>query len=207
MTTAWPVAASGQPYLACLGGSFDPLHMGHLLIAQDVLETFHLDKVWFIPAARNPLKSNGPHVTDDHRWAMLRLATEGDPRFGALDCELTIPPPSYTMDTVQRLRDRYPDRQVLWIIGSDQLPDLPRWHRAIDLARLTEFACLDRPGSTAPPPGPSGWTIHRLTGHPFAISSTEIRQRLNRGLPVDFFLHPRVNQYIQKHRLYGNSAA
>jgi nicotinate-nucleotide adenylyltransferase len=191
--------------LGFLGGSFDPPHLGHLILAQDAMEACRLDRVEFVPAARNPLKTRPPRVADAHRLGMLQAAVGDNPRFGICDWELSHPPPSYTLGTVRELRRRHPQAEIRWIIGGDQLPMLPKWHRVDELAAAIAFIVVHRPGETAePPPGmPAALRLRHVACHLIGISSTEIRARLRAGKPVDFFLHPGVLRYIRKHNLYA----
>ena len=130
--------------LGFLGGSFDPVHLGHLLIAQDALEGLRLDRVDFIPAAVPPLKARELTATPEQRLAMLRLALEDDARFGVLDLELRRGGMSYTVDTARELRWRFPDAILFWVLGTDQVQRLAEWKDIGELAGLVEFVHLAR---------------------------------------------------------------
>ncbi len=186
--------------VAFFGGTFDPVHLGHMLVAQDALEGLGLDKVVFIPAGQNPLKRKAPEASEAHRVAMLRLAIEGHPHFSIWEGELERQGPSYTIETVEALRKEY-QGETYWIIGEDQVGQLPQWHRAEELARMTQFACLARPG-TQPQGAPSGFRVEYVAGHPFAVSSTEIRERAAAGRPIDFLVPQAVRDYIETNKLY-----
>jgi nicotinate-nucleotide adenylyltransferase len=127
-----------------LGGSFDPVHLGHLAIAQDALEGAGLDRVDFIPAAVSPLKGRELTATAAQRLEMVRLAIAGDARFGVLDLELRRGGTSYTVDTVRELRALFPGAELFWVIGADQLARLAEWKEIGELVRLVEFVHLAR---------------------------------------------------------------
>lgn len=187
-----------------LGGSFDPVHHGHLLLARDALERGRLDRIGFLPAAQAPLKAAGaPEASAEDRAAMLRLAIQGIPAFEVLDDELQRGGVSYTVDTLRTLQARWPERQLFWILGGDQVAQLPRWREYEALPDLVTFLCLRRPGyEVAIPPGLPTQAIQWVSARQLDLSSTEIRQRARAGLPLDFFLPPAVAAYIREHQLY-----
>ncbi len=190
--------------VALFGGTFDPPHLGHCLIAQDVCERFGFDRICFVPAAQNPLKPNAPSASDEDRRAMLEAIAADDSRFTVLDWELAGSAPSYTIDTVRRARREFAEAPLYWILGADQLPELTRWREPRELARLVTFLCVDRPG--APPPAPPdlpGLHWQSAGNRMIDISSTEIRERRNAGMRVDFFLPPGVYSYLADHDLYS----
>ena len=186
-----------------LGGSFDPVHFGHLLAAQDAYEQYHLDRLIFVPAAQAPLKPNDAQSSAEDRLAMLRLATEWDRRFEVSDIELRRGGVSYTVDSARHFRGRYPDDQLFWIIGGDQLPKLHLWKNVAELAQLVEFIFLERPGfPVKAKPDIPGLRLHRCDGHLLAISSTELRERTRRGLSLDYFVPHKAIIQIKEHSLY-----
>ena len=186
-----------------LGGSFDPIHLGHLAIAQDALEGLGLDRVDFIPAAVSPLKGRELTATAAQRLEMVRLAVEGDARFGVQDLELRRGGTSYTVDTVRELRALYPGAELFWAIGADQLARLAEWKEIGELVRLVEFALLARPGvAEAELPQIPGLRVHRVAGHEVAISSSELRERANRSLPLWPFVPLKVSGFIEAQSLY-----
>lgn len=188
-----------------LGGSFDPVHFGHLLAAQDAYEQHHLDRLVLVPAAQAPLKAEEAKSGPEERLAMLRAAVEWDQRFEISDVELRRGGISYTIDSARHFRRMYPGDQLFWIIGGDQLPKLHLWKDIGELATLVEFIFLERPGypSKSPPPIP-GLRLHRCDGHLLAISSTELRDRTRRGLSLDYFVPHKAIVYIREKRLYLN---
>ncbi len=132
--------------LGVYGGTFDPIHHGHLILAHDALEQLKLDAVLFIPARRSPFKDATPGATDAQRLALLRLALKGHGKFWLSRCELDRPAPSYAIDTAAEIREAFPRAQLFWLIGADQLADLHRWHRARELKKIVTFALLERGG-------------------------------------------------------------
>ena len=191
------------PCIGLLGGTFDPIHLGHLLIAQAVYETFPIEQVIFIPAQRNPLKKYQSIASNEERASMIRLAIEGDPRFGFSACELDREDCSYTIDTVEHIQHEYPDKAFYWILGSDQMDTLHQWFRIKDLAKQIEFISVQRPGfEQYPKTTVPGLKIHPLTYHPFSVSATQIRERIKNSLPIDLFLPPKVSNYLKSNNPY-----
>lgn len=200
--------AGGAPTLrrvkiGFLGGSFDPVHFGHLLAAQDAFEQYHLDRLVLVPAAQAPLKPNDVQSSSADRLAMLHAAVEWDHRFEISDVELRRGGVSYTIDSVRHFRALYPQDELFWIIGGDQLPKLHLWKEIEELARLVEFIFLERPGfPVREHPAIPGLRLHRCDGHLVAISSTELRERCRRHLSLDYFVPHKAIVYIREHSLY-----
>jgi nicotinate-nucleotide adenylyltransferase len=193
--------------IGLLGGSFDPVHFGHLLAAQDAYEQHHLDRLIFVPAAQAPLKPNDVQSSATDRLAMLRSAIEWDRRFEISDVELLRGGVSYTIDSARHFRALYPHDQLYWIIGGDQLPKLHLWREIGELAKLVEFIFLERPGfPLKATPDIPGLRLHRCDGHLLAISSTELRERTRRGLSLDYFVPHKAIVYIRQHDLYRDNA-
>ena len=156
-----------------LGGSFDPVHFGHLMAAQDAFEQYRLDRLVLVPAAQAPLKPNDVQSSAEDRLAMLRASVEWDRRFEISDVELRRGGVSYTIDSARYFRALYPTDQLYWIIGGDQLPKLNLWKEIVELANLVEFIFLERPGfPLRAQPDIPGLTLHRCNGHLLAINST-----------------------------------
>ena len=179
------------------------MHFGHLIAAQDAYEQHGLDKVVFVPAAQAPLKANEVTHDGDHRLAMLRQAVAWDRRFEVSDLEIQRGGVSYTVDSVRHFRREHPDDQLFWIIGGDHLPTLHRWRAIEELAGMVDFIYLERPGH--PPkasPAIPGLRLHRCDGHLIEISSTELRDRVRRGLSLDYFVPHKAIVYIDEKRLY-----
>jgi len=190
-----------------LGGSFDPVHFGHLMAAQDAYEQHGLDRLVFVPAAQAPLKPNDVQSTAEDRLAMLRAAVEWDHRFEVSDLELRRGGVSYTIDSARHFRATYPNDELYWIIGGDQLPQLHLWKNIRELAGLVEFIFLERPGFPVKAwPAIPGLRLHRCDGHLLAISSTELREREKHDLSLDYFVPHKVILHIRQRRLYRETA-
>jgi nicotinate-nucleotide adenylyltransferase len=189
-----------------LGGSFDPVHFGHLMAAQDAYEQYGLDRLIFVPAAQAPLKPNDVQSSSEDRLAMLKAAVEWDTRFEISDLELKRGGVSYTVDSARYFREQFPNDELYWIIGGDQLPQLHKWKDIRELAKLVDFIFLERPGypvrATTDIPGVN---LHRCDGHLLAISSTELRERARRGLSLDYFVPHKAIVYIRREGLYHGS--
>lgn len=186
-----------------LGGSFDPVHFGHLIAAQDVLEQFHLDRLMLVPAAQAPLKPNDVQSTVEDRLVMLRAATEWDHRLEISDYELRKGGVSYTIDSVRHFKTLFPQDELFWIIGGDQLPLLHKWKEIGELARLIDFIFLERPKHPSKPHVEiPGLRLHRCDGHLIEISSSELRARVKRGLSLHYFCPQKVIAYIESRGLY-----
>lgn len=190
--------------IGLMGGSFDPVHFGHLIAAQDAMEQHGLDQLILIPAAQAPLKDYEVTASGEHRVAMLRAAADWDRRLEVSDFEVRQGGTSYTVDTVRHFRTRFPEDELYWIIGGDQLPKLDRWYRIEELAGLIEFIYLERPGHPAKEhPDIPGLRLHRCDGHLIEISSTELRERISRGLSLNYFIPHKAIVYLEKHDLYA----
>lgn len=198
-----PVRTLRAVKIGFLGGSFDPVHFGHLLAAQDAFEQHQLDRLILVPAAQAPLKPNDVQSSSEDRLAMLRAAIEWDKRFEISDVELRRGGVSYTIDSARYFRELYPQDELYWVIGGDQLPKLHLWKDIMELARLVEFIFLERPGYPVKArPDLPGLRLHRCDGHLLAISSTELRERTRRNLSLDYFVPHKAIVYIKEHSLY-----
>jgi nicotinate-nucleotide adenylyltransferase len=183
-----------------LGGSFDPVHHGHLIAADRAAEALGLDTVCFIPCARQPLKPQDPAAGADQRLAMLRLAIGGYARFTLDTMELERPAPSYTVDTLRTLRARRPDERFVLILGADAAAGLSRWRAADEVARLAEIAALTRPGA---PDVSSAFVKHLVATPAIEISSSDIRARCLTGKSIRYLVPESVEKYITKFGLYS----
>ena len=186
-----------------LGGSFDPIHFGHLMAAQDAYEQHKLDRLIIVPAAQAPLKPTETQSSSEDRLAMVRAATEWDTRFEVSDFELRKGGVSYTIDSARHFKSLYPNDELYWVVGGDQLPQLHLWKDIGELAKIVEFIFLERPGypvraASAIP----GLRLHRCDGHLLAISSTELRDRTRRSLSLDYFIPHKAIVYIRQKGLY-----
>jgi len=193
-----------------LGGTFDPVHTGHILLAEEVAGRLGLCEVVFIPAGHPWLKENGAITSAEHRLAMLKLAVAGRPLFSISTMELERPGPSYTADTMVELgRRRSAEEELYFILGWDNLKELPRWHQPQKLISLCKLAAVPRVGSQAPDldelekslPGIKG-RVAMLDGPHIDISASEIRRRVAAGLSIEGLVPPDVALYIEEHGLY-----
>ena len=194
---------AGPVKIGFLGGSFDPVHFGHLLAAQDAYEQCGLERLFLVPAAQAPLKSSDVQSSADDRLAMLRAAVEWDQRFEISDYELRKGGISYTIDSARYFRGLFPHDELYWIIGGDQLPKLHLWRDIAELASLVEFIFLERPGYPVKPREDiPGLRLRRCDGHLLAVSSTELRERARRRLSLDYFVPHKAIVYIREKALY-----
>ena len=189
--------------IGIMGGSFDPVHFGHLVAAQDAMEQHKLDRVIMVPAAQAPLKDYEVSASGPDRVAMVQAAIDWDHRFEASSFEVEQGGVSFTIQTVRHFRALYPDARLFWIIGGDQVPKLNRWRDIEELAQLIEFIFLERPGHAAKEaPDVPGLRLHRCDGHLIEISSTELRERMHQGLSLDYFIPHKTIEYICEKGLY-----
>lgn len=174
--------------IGIFGGSFDPVHVGHVLLATEALEAGDLERLVVVPAARSPHKDHGPHLPPDLRRALLEAAFAHLEAVAVDPLELRRPPPSYAIDTVDALSGREPGAEWAWLIGADQLPGLATWHRVAELVERVIFAVVQRPGEEPELPAIPGLRTLRLATTPCGVSSTQVRERLARGLPLQGFV-------------------
>jgi len=187
--------------IGLFGGSFDPVHLGHLLIAQAACEELQLDRLFFIPAAQSPFKPDRVLAPGRVRLRLLRLALAGNTRCAIDDQELRRGGVSYTIDTVRNYRVRYPDAQLFYLIGADHVGTLPQWRQADELAELAEFVVVRRPGVDVVAL-PGQFRIRILEGFPVGFSSSQVRERVRAGLPVEHLVPVAVAEAIRNNRLY-----
>lgn len=198
--------AGSSRKIALFGGSFDPVHHGHLILAHDALDAFALDRIYFIPAGCAPLRDEAPSASSEERLNLLRLATSDEERFGVLDLEIRRGGTSYTVDTVRELRREWAGDRLYWIIGADQLRQLDQWHEVSRLAQLCTFLVMSRPGYAleAPDNLPEGLVWYPLPARQLDISSSEIRSRLAQGKTVRHLVPERACARIEELGLYQN---
>lgn len=203
LARSFPAEHGAAVKIGFLGGSFDPVHFGHLMAAQDAFEQRQLDRLILVPAAQAPLKPNDVQSPAEDRLAMLRAAIEWDRRFEISDVELKRGGVSYTIDSARYFRALFPQDELYWIIGGDQLPKLHLWREIEELAKLVEFIFLERPGyPVRAHPEIPGLRLHRCDGHLLAINSTELRERTRLGLSLDYFVPHKAIVYIREKALY-----
>lgn len=188
------------PRIGLFGGSFDPVHIGHLVMARDALEELRLDRLLLVPAGVNPHRQDAaPRASGVIRLEMLRAAVADDPALEVDPLELERNGPSFSIDTVEVLQSRWPGSEIFLLLGEDNLPKLPTWHRYEALCHRVRFVCFGRrfegtlPGNLPP--------LHRLARR-VDISSTEIRARIAKGLPIRYLVPEAVHRIILTHGLY-----
>jgi nicotinate-nucleotide adenylyltransferase len=198
--------------IGILGGTFNPVHIGHLILAQDAMETFELDRIFFVACARPPHKPAGLLAPDEHRVAMLERALAGNPNFESCDLELRRGGTSYTVDTVRELQKQHPGDEFAFIIGSDTLPELRHWKEVDTLLGLCRFLTACRPGFDPQafakqdlglaPARVEALLAHVFRGHQVEVSSSDIRYRAAEGMSLRYLVPESVEIYISEHRLY-----
>jgi nicotinate-nucleotide adenylyltransferase len=188
-----------------MGGTFDPIHLGHLRAAENAREGLSLDEVRFLPAQVPPHRA-APASSARDRYAMVALATALHPRFIADDLELQREGPSYTVDTVARLREERPGDEVVLIVGSDTFPELTTWKDHARLFRMCRVAVVARPDDGGPeraaPAGLPTDGVRRVPGPGLAVSATDIRRRVKEGLSIRYLVPEAVADYIAKRGLF-----
>jgi nicotinate-nucleotide adenylyltransferase len=188
-----------MPSIGLLGGSFDPVHHGHLIVARVAQETLGLDQLRFLPAREQPFKRGRHGAAAADRAVMLELAIAGSPGFALERAELDRPGPSYTVDTLETLRAREPTARFTLLLGADAAAELAVWHRAADLPKLARIVVFGRPGTPVPT---SPLIAASIVVPNLDISATEIRRRARAGLPVRYWVPDPVAEYMVRHRLY-----
>ena len=183
------------------GGSFDPVHLGHLLVAEAALEEFQLDRLMVIPAAQSPFKPTSTPSNSNLRLRMLRLAFAGMNQVEIDEQEIRRGGVSYSVETATDYARRFPGAALCWLIGADHVRSLPAWRDAQRLADLVEFVVIPRPG-VEPVPPPTGFRLHFLRGFPLELSASEIRTRVQAGRSVRHLLPNSVAEVIESEQLY-----
>lgn len=199
----------GKKRVGIFGGTFDPIHMGHLIVAETIMDEFHLDKVVFIPAAVPPHKLDKQISPAKHRYMMTMLATCSNPRFQVSDMEMHRQGPSYSRDTLaQLIKEHGSDTEFYFIVGADSVENLHTWNRIDELLTMCHFIGASRPGcmpdmeKIAQRFGPLAEKIHCLETPELEISSTEIRHRVGQKRTIRYIVPETVEQYIYKEKLY-----
>jgi nicotinate-nucleotide adenylyltransferase len=199
------------------GGAFDPVHYGHLILAEQCREQAALDQVWFVPAARHPFKSDPAGTPFERRAEMLRLAIAGNANFRVDEIENDRPGPSYTADTLAELRRLHPDAELHFLLGSDSLPDLPTWRSPERILANAALVIMERPGH----PPMSAEALRNALGLPadpplrmtvvdaplIDLASREIRRRVAAGRSVRYMLPRAVEVYIDEKGLYRGGSS
>ena len=184
--------------LGIFGGSFDPPHVGHLLVVADALEKLELDRVVFVPAGIQPLKAGQPVADPSHRLAMVRLLAGDDPRFAVDSIEIDREGLSYTVETLAAFAERHPQSERFFLVGTDVLASFRHWREPDRVVRLATLAVMERDGEAAQLPDGAV----RIATRRVDVSSTEIRERVRRGRTIRGFVPEAVEAYIVSERLY-----
>jgi len=182
-----------------LGGTFDPPHYGHLLIANEVHSALQLDEIWFMPNHEPPHKKKPESVMDEDRLKMLKLAIAGNPDFTIQPIELKREGPSYTVDTMKMLKTEYADHQFFFIIGADMIEYLPKWHKIDELVHLVQFVGVERTSYSHQ----TDYPVLYVDVPAIDVSSSMIRDRLKSEKTVRYLLPDPVIEYIEEKQLYG----
>jgi nicotinate-nucleotide adenylyltransferase len=193
--------------LGLFGGTFDPIHLGHLILAEQCREACRLDKVWFVVAGAPPHKL-GDRTAAIHRLEMVRIAIAGHSSFAVSEIETTRPGPHYSVETLGSVRRDCPSDDLFFLIGADSLADLPTWRDPGKIAELATIVVVNRPGleeiepATLPDFGPGAYPLMSVTIPPIGIASTELRRRLAEGRTIRYMVPRAVEAYIDAHGLY-----
>ncbi|MDP4083438.1 MAG: nicotinate-nucleotide adenylyltransferase [Bacillota bacterium] len=183
-----------------LGGTFDPPHHGHLLIANEVLSTLLLDEIWFMPNGDPPHKKKSELVKNKDRLRMLELALEGNGQFKIEPIEFERQGPSFTIDTMRMLKSIYQDYQFYFIIGADMVEYLPKWHGIDELIEVVKFVGVKRPSYSHQ----TNYPVQYIDVPAMEVSSSLIRKRLKEGKSVRYLMPDSVIEYIRGGGLYGS---
>lgn len=194
--------------IGLFGGSFNPPHVAHLIVAETVRDQFGLDQIWWIPSHRPPHKEDGELVAAHHRLAMTRRATEQNPAFEVSDIEIQREGVSYTVHTLRALQEEHPDTSFWLIIGSDSLRDFGAWHRPDEIVDRVPLIVYKRPGAISSIADPQYTNHVRFADAPLLeVSGTEVRARCRKGRSIRYLVPEPVRQYINEHALYAAAGA
>ena len=214
-----------KPAIGIFGGSFNPVHHGHLRSALDVCQHLNLQQVTFMPAFVSPHKTNhenaSAEISNDHRFSMLKIATNDCEQFVVSDYEIKQPKTSFTIETLEHLRQQNPDAPLVFLMGMDSLVNFTTWHRWQDILALCHLVVSHRPGYHIDNNSPAkdllskyktitletlhttlGGSIYLHQDHPLSISSSDIRALTNQGHSIAYLTPPSVENYIKQHQLY-----
>lgn len=191
-----------RPAIGIMGGTFDPIHHGHLVAASEVMDFFGLDKVIFVPAALQPFKAGRRVTPAEDRYLMTVVATASNPRFEVSRVDIDRGGTTYTIDTVRDLHEQIPNADFFFITGADALAQITQWKQADELLEMAHFIGVTRPGHHLDASGLPSSAVSLMEVPAMAISSTDCRERVRHGKPVWYLVPDGVVQYINKHSLY-----
>lgn len=186
--------------IGILGGTFNPPHIGHLIIANEVLSSLSLDSIWFMPNQEPPHKKKEGGVSNEQRVEMLKLATEGHAAFRVETIELERSGPSYTYDTMKILTEMHSDKEFYFIIGADMIEYLPKWHKVYELQKLIKFVGVNRPTYSSH----TDYDILYVETPLIDLSSSLVRKRIKDGQTIRYLIPESVRVYIEENQLYGS---
>ncbi len=204
MGVTLPAAGTRPRRIGVMGGTFDPIHHGHLVAASEVQHEFGLDEVVFVPTGRQPFKKDRKVTVPEHRYLMTVIATASNAKFSVSRVDIDRPGDTYTFDTLTDLRELYPDAEFFFITGADVLPQILSWKNADRLWDMAEFVGVNRPGHVLDTSGLPKDRIHLIEVPAMSISSTDCRRRVFGGAPVWYLVPDGVVHYIAKYHLYEN---
>jgi nicotinate-nucleotide adenylyltransferase len=184
-------------------GSFNPIHHGHLLIASFVLNHTDLQQVWFVVSPQNPLKPAASLLNEYHRLYLVQLAVEGEKNLKASDIEFKLPKPSYTIDTLTYLQEKYPTHEFSVIMGSDSFQNLAKWKNADWLIKHYPIYVYKRPGFEKLPVYPGAVGVHELKAPLLPISSTDVRKNIKAGKSIRYLVPENVRAEIERNGYYS----
>jgi|694.fasta_scaffold01302_32 nicotinate-nucleotide adenylyltransferase len=193
-------------HTALFFGSFNPIHIGHLIVASHVAELEYIDEVWLVVSPHNPLKSTTGLAPDEQRLEMARIAVQSDPRIKVCDIEFSLPRPSFTIHTLEALKSQFSGNQFSLVCGSDILPSFHQWK---DYLKILDLVCIiEYPRRTEKSdPGIIAWDKHhvrKIDSPQIDISSTYLRQRIQQGRSIRYLVPDAVNTYIHKNKTYSS---
>ncbi len=193
--------------IGIMGGTFDPIHIGHLVAAEQARAVFELDKVIFVPNRQPPHKPGVPVTPPEHRYAMVVLSIYTNPFFEVSRIEIDRPGPSYAVDTVRELRNIYPSAELFFVTGADAIAEILSWKESDKIIKMCKFIAVTRPGYDIERARERIRTLDEahvefLRVTEINVSSTEIRRRVREGKPIKYLVPEAVESYIYKHKLY-----
>ncbi|WP_454043440.1 nicotinate-nucleotide adenylyltransferase [Cellulosimicrobium sp. Marseille-Q8652] len=194
--------SSRRPRLGVMGGTFDPIHHGHLVAASEAAARFDLDEVVFVPTGNPSFKQHQKVSPAEHRYLMTVIATASNPRFTVSRVDVDRPGLTFTVDTLRDLRDARPDAELFFISGADAIEQILTWKDADELWKMAHFVAVTRPDHPLSVDGLPPGVVTTLEVPALAISSTDCRRRAQAGQPVWYLVPDGVVQYIAKHGLY-----
>jgi nicotinate-nucleotide adenylyltransferase len=198
----WVIKIKKAKRLGIMGGTFDPIHNGHLVAASEAAEEFDLEKVIFTPALNSAKKNNTSCASAEHRYLMTVIATAANPAFIVSRADLDRGGITYTIDTLQELQKQYPDYELYFITGADAVSSIESWERYKELFSYARFVAVTRPDYSIDKRLIDKYDIKQLQVPAMAISSTDCRKRAKEGKPIWYLVPDGVVQYINKHKVY-----